>query len=73
MLCYSDRLKGAVDIEFQILYVFENTKTDPRVLNMVMNEILKWKTLQEISPNNNVDKISVPIFVVLYNDPRFIH
>jgi dipeptidyl aminopeptidase/acylaminoacyl peptidase len=74
---FSDRLKGAVDIVGISNFVtfLKNTKDYRRDLRRVEygdeRDPEMEKFLQEISPNNNVDKISVPIFVVQgENDPR---
>ena len=74
---FSDRLKGAVDIVGISNFVtfLKNTKDYRRDLRRVEygdeRDPKMEKFLQEISPNNNVDKISVPIFVVQgENDPR---
>ena len=74
---FSDRLKGAVDIVGISNFVtfLKNTKDYRRDLRRVEygdeRDPKMEKFLQEISPNNNVDKISIPIFVVQgENDPR---
>ncbi len=74
---YSDRLKAAVDIVGISNFVtfLENTKSYRRDLRRVeygdeRNPKMR-AFLEEISPNNNVDKINVPMFVVQgQNDPR---
>lgn len=74
---YSDRLKAAVDIVGISNFVtfLENTKSYRRDLRRVeygderIPEMREF--LQKISPNNNVEKINVPMFVVQgENDPR---
>lgn len=74
---YSDRLKAAVDIVGISNFVtfLENTKSYRRDLRRVEygdeRDPKMRAFLEEISPNNNVDKINVPMFVVQgQNDPR---
>ena len=74
---YSDRLKAAVDIVGISNFVtfLKNTKDYRRDLRRVEygdeRDPEMEKFLQSISPNNNVDKIKVPLFVVQgENDPR---
>ena len=74
---YSDRLKAAVDIVGISNFVtfLKNTKDYRRDLRRVEygdeRDPKMEKFLQSISPNNNVDKIKVPLFVVQgENDPR---
>ena len=74
---YSDRLKGAIDIVGISNFVtfLKNTKDYRRDLRRVEygdeRDPDMEKFLQIISPNNNVDKINVPIFVIQgENDPR---
>ncbi len=74
---FSERLKGAVDIVGISNFVtfLKNTKDYRRDLRRVEygdeRDPKMENFLQEISPNNNVNKISVPIFVVQgENDPR---
>ena len=74
---YSDRLKAAVDIVGISNFVtfLTNTKSYRRDLRRVeygdeRDEKMRAH-LEKISPNNNVDKIKVPMFVVQgENDPR---
>lgn len=74
---FSDRLKGAIDIVGISNFVtfLKNTKDYRRDLRRVEygdeRDLDMEKFLQMISPNNNVDKINVPIFVIQgENDPR---
>ncbi|MDF2177006.1 S9 family peptidase [Aliiglaciecola sp. CAU 1673] len=74
---YSDRLKAAVDIVGISNFVtfLENTEDYRRDLRRVEygdeRDPKMRDFLQRISPNNNVDKIKVPLFVVQgQNDPR---
>ena len=74
---YSDRLKAAVDIVGISNFVtfLENTKDYRRDLRRVEygdeRDPEMRAHLEAISPNNNVDKIDVPMFVVQgQNDPR---
>ncbi|MCH2057695.1 MAG: S9 family peptidase [Thalassotalea sp.] len=74
---YSDRLKAAVDIVGISNFVtfLENTKSYRRDLRRVEygdeRDPKMRAFLEKISPNNNVDKINVPMFVVQgQNDPR---
>ena len=74
---YSDRLKAAVDIVGISNFVtfLKNTKDYRRDLRRVEygdeRDPAMEAFLQKISPNNNVDKIKVPMFVVQgENDPR---
>lgn len=74
---YSDRLKGAVDIVGISNFVtfLKNTQDYRRDLRRVEygdeRDPAMYKHLQSISPNNHVDKINVPMFVVQgQNDPR---
>ena len=74
---YSDRLNAAVDIVGISNFVtfLKNTKDYRRDLRRVEygdeRDPKMEKFLQSISPNNNVDKIKVPLFVVQgENDPR---
>ena len=74
---FSDRLKGAIDIVGISNFVtfLKNTKDYRRDLRRVEygdeRDPDMEKFLQMISPNNNVDKINVPIFVIQgENDPR---
>ena len=74
---FSDRLKGAIDIVGISNFVtfLKNTKDYRRDLRRVEygdeRDPDMEKFLQIISPNNNVDKINVPIFVIQgENDPR---
>ncbi|WP_444911927.1 prolyl oligopeptidase family serine peptidase [Microbulbifer sp. PAAF003] len=74
---YSDRLKAAVDIVGISNFVtfLTNTKSYRRDLRRVEygdeRDPQMRAFLEKISPNNNVDKIQVPMFVVQgQNDPR---
>lgn len=74
---YSDRLKAAVDIVGISNFVtfLENTQDYRRDLRRVEygdeRDPEMRAHLEKISPNNNADKISVPLFVVQgENDPR---
>ncbi|MGJ8681818.1 S9 family peptidase [Paraglaciecola sp.] len=74
---YSDKLKAAVDIVGISNFVtfLENTKSYRRDLRRVEygdERIPEMRAhLEKISPNNNVDKINIPMFVVQgENDPR---
>lgn len=74
---YSDRLKAAVDIVGISNFVtfLENTKSYRRDLRRVEygdeRDPEMRAHLEKISPNNNVEKINVPMFVVQgENDPR---
>ena len=74
---YSDRLKAAVDIVGISNFVtfLKNTKDYRRDLRRVEygdeRDPDMEKFLQRISPNNNVEQITVPMFVVQgQNDPR---
>ena len=74
---YSDRLKAAVDIVGISNFVtfLKNTKDYRRDLRRVEygdeRDPAMESFLQKISPNNNVDQIKVPMFVVQgENDPR---
>lgn len=74
---YSDKLKAAVDIVGISNFVtfLENTKDYRRDLRRVEygdeRDPAMRAHLEAISPNNNVDKIDVPMFVVQgQNDPR---
>ena len=74
---YSDRLKAAVDIVGISNFVtfLENTQDYRRDLRRVEygdeREPEMRAFLESISPNNHVDKINVPMFVVQgQNDPR---
>lgn len=74
---FSDRLKGAIDIVGISNFVtfLKNTKDYRRDLRRVEygdeRDPDMEKFLQMISPNNNVEKINVPIFVIQgENDPR---
>ncbi|AOE48796.1 S9 family peptidase [Kangiella sediminilitoris] len=74
---YSDRLKGAVDIVGISNFVtfLKNTQDYRRDLRRVEygdeRDPAMRKHLEEISPNNHVDKIKVPMFIVQgENDPR---
>jgi dipeptidyl aminopeptidase/acylaminoacyl peptidase len=74
---YSDRLKAAVDIVGISNFVtfLENTKSYRRDLRRVEygdeREPEMRAHLQKISPNNHVEKINLPMFVVQgQNDPR---
>ena len=74
---YSDRLRAAVDIVGISNFVtfLENTEDYRRDLRRVeygdeRNPEMR-EHLQSISPNNNIEKINVPILVVQgENDPR---
>ncbi len=74
---YSDRLLGAVDIVGISNFVtfLQNTKDYRRDLRRVEygdeRDPKMYEHLQAISPSNNVDKITIPMFVVQgNNDPR---
>ncbi|NMP30124.1 S9 family peptidase [Thalassotalea sp. M1531] len=74
---YSDRLKAAVDIVGISNFVtfLENTKSYRRDLRRVEygdeRDPKMRAHLEKISPNNHVDKINIPMFVVQgENDPR---
>ncbi|MFQ5524794.1 MAG: S9 family peptidase [Thermoanaerobaculia bacterium] len=74
---YSDRLKAAVDIVGISNFVtfLENTQDYRRDLRRVEygdeRDAEMREFLQRISPSNNVDKISAPLFVAQgQNDPR---
>lgn len=74
---YSDRLKAAIDIVGISNFVtfLENTKSYRRDLRRVEygdeRDPEMRAHLEAISPNNNVDKINVPMFVIQgQNDPR---
>lgn len=74
---YSDRLKAAVDIVGISNFVtfLENTKSYRRDLRRVEygdeRDPKMRAHLEKISPNNNVEKINIPMFVVQgENDPR---
>lgn len=74
---YSDRLLGAVDIVGISNFVtfLKNTKSYRRDLRRVEygdeRDPKMYAHLQKISPNNQVDKIKIPLFVVQgENDPR---
>lgn len=74
---YSDRLLGAVDIVGISNFVtfLKNTKDYRRDLRRVEygdeRDPEMFAHLQAISPNNNVDKIKIPLFVIQgQNDPR---
>jgi len=74
---YSDRLKAAVDIVGISNFVtfLENTKSYRRDLRRAEygdERIPEMRAhLEKISPNNSVDKINIPLFVVQgENDPR---
>ena len=74
---YSDKLKAAIDIVGISNFVtfLENTKSYRRDLRRVEygdeRDPAMRAHLQKISPNNNVDKIDIPLFVVQgHNDPR---
>lgn len=74
---YSDRLLGAVDIVGISNFVtfLKNTKDYRRDLRRVEygdeRDPEMYKFLQHISPNNNVEKIKIPLLVVQgQNDPR---
>lgn len=74
---YSDRLKAAIDIVGISNFVtfLENTKSYRRDLRRVEygdERAPEMRAhLEAISPNNNVDKINVPMFVIQgQNDPR---
>ncbi len=74
---YSDRLKAAVDIVGISNFVtfLKNTKDYRRDLRRVEygdeRDPKMFEHLQKISPNNQVDKINIPLFVVQgQNDPR---
>lgn len=74
---YSDRLKCAVDIVGISNFVtfLKNTQDYRRDLRRAEygdeRDPAMFKHLQSISPNNQVDKINVPMFVVQgQNDPR---
>ncbi len=74
---YSDRLKAAVDIVGISNFVtfLENTKSYRRDLRRAEygdeRDPDMRKFLNKISPNNHVDKITIPVFVVQgQNDPR---
>lgn len=74
---YSERLKAAVDIVGISNFVtfLENTKSYRRDLRRVEygdeREPKMRAHLEKISPNNNVEKITVPMFVIQgENDPR---
>lgn len=74
---YSDRLKGAIDIVGISNFVtfLENTKDYRRDLRRVEygdeRDPKMREYLESISPNNQVDKIQVPLFVVQgQSDPR---
>lgn len=74
---YSDRLLGAVDIVGISNFVtfLKNTKSYRRDLRRVEygdeRDPKMYEHLQNISPNNHVDKIKIPLFVVQgENDPR---
>ncbi|MFT5137817.1 MAG: dipeptidyl aminopeptidase/acylaminoacyl peptidase [Arenicella sp.] len=74
---YSDRLRGAVDVVGISNFVsfLENTQDYRRDLRRPEygdeRNPEMFKFLQKISPNNNVDKITVPMLVVQgQNDPR---
>ncbi|MCV2885978.1 prolyl oligopeptidase family serine peptidase [Aestuariibacter sp. AA17] len=74
---YSDRLNAAVDIVGISNFVtfLKNTKDYRRDLRRVEygdeRDPKMHDFLQRISPNNNVDKINIPMFVVQgENDPR---
>ena len=74
---YSDRLKAAIDIVGISNFVtfLENTEDYRRDLRRVEygdeRDPEMRAFLQSISPNNNIEKISVPILVVQgENDPR---
>ena len=77
MTHYNDRLRAAVDVVGISNFVtfLQNTKSYRRDLRRAeygdeRNEDM-YNFLQEISPNNNVKKITKPIFIVQgYNDPR---
>ncbi|MDH5630939.1 MAG: S9 family peptidase [Gammaproteobacteria bacterium] len=74
---YSDKLAAAVDVVGISNFVtfLENTKAYRRDLRRVEygdeRDPAMRKHLQAISPNNHVDKINIPMFVVQgENDPR---
>lgn len=74
---YSDRLKAAVDIVGISNFVtfLENTENYRRDLRRVEygdeRDPKMREFLQRISPNNQIDKINIPLFVVQgQNDPR---
>ena len=74
---YSDRLLGAVDIVGISNFVtfLKNTKDYRRDLRRVEygdeRDPKMYEYLQKISPNNSVEKIKIPMFVVQgNNDPR---
>ncbi|WP_252178315.1 S9 family peptidase [Endozoicomonas sp. 4G] len=74
---YSDRLKAAVDrVGISNFVTFlENTKSYRRDLRRMEygdeRDPQMRAHLEKISPNNNVDKINIPMFVVQgQNDPR---
>ncbi len=74
---YSERLKAAVDIVGISNFVtfLQNTKSYRRDLRRVEygdeRDPEMREFLEKISPNNQVDKINVPIFVIQgQNDPR---
>jgi len=74
---YSERLLGAVDIVGISNFVtfLKNTKDYRRDLRRVEygdeRDPAMYEHLQKISPNNNVEKIKIPMFVVQgNNDPR---
>lgn len=74
---FSDKLKAAVDIVGISNFVtfLENTKSYRRDLRRVEygdeRDPAMRAHLEKISPNNNVDKINIPMFVVQgHNDPR---
>ena len=74
---YSDRLLGAVDIVGISNFVtfLQNTKDYRRDLRRVEygdeRDPKMYEHLQNISPNNSVEKIKIPMFVVQgNNDPR---
>ena len=74
---YSDRLLGAVDIVGISNFVtfLKNTKDYRRDLRRVEygdeRDPKMYEHLQKISPNNSVEKIKIPMFVVQgNNDPR---
>ena len=77
MTHYNDRLRAAVDVVGISNFVtfLQNTKSYRRDLRRAeygdeRNKDM-YNFLQEISPNNNVEKITKPIFIVQgYNDPR---
>ena len=74
---YSDKLKAAVDVVGISNFVtfLKNTKDYRRDLRRVEygdeRDPKMRDFLEEISPNNNVEKIKVPMFVIQgQNDPR---